>query len=336
MQQKYMQNIEDLLPRYFDGDVTLEEGELVKAWLQESSENHKMAEQVYLLYLAADTACAHRKVATEKALKKVKSRMVARTISSWEWVQRIAAVLLIPVLVAWFLQYNDSNDKIAQLIEIKTNPGMITKVILPDSTLVFLNSNSSLRYPVEFGDSREVTLDGEAYFEVTKNPKKRFFVSTPHCSQIEVLGTHFNVEAYADELHVLTTLLEGSVRFLYKGASNRMNYTMMSPGEKLVYNSALNEVKLYKTTCLSETAWKEGKIIFKDTPLKEALRLLEKRFNVKFIIRNDKWSDSSFTGTFVEQRLERILEYFKISSKVRWRYLENPDIQDERSEIEIY
>ncbi len=110
----------------------------------------------------------------------------------------------------------------------------------------------------------------------------------------------------------------------------------MKPGQKLVYSSTSGDVRLYATSGLSETAWKDGKIIFSNTPLEVALRMLEKRFNVTFIIKNTRLKTNAFTGTFTEQRLERILEYFKISSKIQWRYLESPDIQDERSKIEIY
>ena len=79
-----------------------------------------------------------------------------------------------------------------------------------------------------------------------------------------------------------------------------------------------------------------GKIIFNNTPLDVALRMLEKRFNVTFKLKNARLKTNAFTGTFTEQRLERILEYFKISSKIQWRYLESPDIRDERSIIEVY
>ena len=80
----------------------------------------------------------------------------------------------------------------------------------------------------------------------------------------------------------------------------------------------------------------DKKIIFRNTPLEEGLRMLEKRYNVEFIIKNDRLKGDSFTGTFTNQRLERILEYFQLSSQIRWRYLDSPDIKDEKSKIEIY
>ena len=81
---------------------------------------------------------------------------------------------------------------------------------------------------------------------------------------------------------------------------------------------------------------KDGKIIFDATPLPEALRMLEKRFHVRLNLRNSRLQDEAFSGTFTTQRLERILEVFRLSSGIRWRYIDNPDKTDELTTIEIY
>ena len=86
----------------------------------------------------------------------------------------------------------------------------------------------------------------------------------------------------------------------------------------------------------SEIAWKDGKIVFHATPLPEALRMLEKRFNVTFVLSNDRLRGEAFTGSFSHQRLERILEIFKISSNIKWRYLDTHNIENEKAKVEIY
>ena len=124
------------------------------------------------------------------------------------------------------------------------------------------------------------------------------------------------------------------------------NLTWQNPEQLFVAQELINKVK---SKCCgikvfhfnfpsgeSEIAWKEGKIIFRNTPLEEGLRMLEKRYNVEFIIKNNRLKGDSFTGTFTNQRLERILEYFRLSSQIRWRYLDSPDMKDEKSKIEIY
>lgn len=337
MEQPDREQIEEMLPRYYDGKLTREERRQVEAWMAESDANRRIARQVHLLCLATDTLNVKRKVDTEKALNRVRGRMAAGKTSWWTWAQRVAAVLFVPLAVALLVQYANLSAGPAQMVEIRTNPGVTTSVVLPDSTVVCLNSGSSLSYPSRFeGDTREVALKGEAYFDVAKDKKKKFIVSAAHRSKIEVLGTRFNVEAYEDDENISTTLVEGKVCFLYETRSRVGKKIVMQPGQKLVYNPAEDNVQLYATSGVAETAWKDGKIIFRNTPLPEALRMLEKRFDVDFVISSKRLVGNSFTGTFTNQRLERILEYFKISSKIRWRYLDSADIRDERSKIEIY
>lgn len=212
-------NIEELLPRFCEGMTTAAESRLVEEWIEQDESHRKIMNQIHALYLATDTLHVMKSVDTEKALRKVKGRMNKKRISWWEWTQRIAAMLSIPLLIAvlWMYQDKDEQQEVAQMVEIKTNPGMTTSVVLPDNTVVYLNSESSLRYPSRFvGESREVELIGEAYFDVTKDEERRFVVSTAHQSQIEVYGTGFNVEAYAADGRISTTLVEGSVGFFFK------------------------------------------------------------------------------------------------------------------------
>ena len=230
-----------------------------------------------------------KKIDTEKALDKVKSRTKVRNLSWWGWTQRIAAILSVPLLIGVLALYPDRQQPVvtAQMVEIKTNAGMTTSVLLPDSTVVHLNSESSLRYPTFFaGDVRQVELNGEAYFDVTQHPRKRFIVSTPHHSQVEVYGTSFNVEAYGNETPISTTLIEGSVGFIYKNSKGKFQKSMLSPRQKLVYSPQTGDIKCYATSGESEISWKDGKLIFNDTPLDEVLHMLGKRFNVEFVLSN--------------------------------------------------
>lgn len=99
---------------------------------------------------------------------------------------------------------------------------------------------------------------------------------------------------------------------------------------------ATSGTRISVTNGQAEAAWKDGKIIFDATPLPEALRMLEKRFHVRLILRNARLKDEAFTGTFTTQRLERILDVFELSSGIHWRYIDNPDKSEEKTTIEIY
>lgn len=337
-ENKY-ENIETLLPRFCEGMTTEEETRLVEEWIEENESNRKVVNQTHTLYLAADTLYVMQNLNVEKELKKVKDRINRNKTSGWEWTKRIAAVISIPLLIGILLMYMTQNEhqEIARMIEIKTNPGMTTSIVLPDSTIVCLNSESSLRYPSSFnGDVRNVELVGEAYFDVAKDADKRFVISTLHHSQIEVYGTSFNVEAYAKDNRISTTLVNGKIGFLYNDNTGTTHKINLAPNHKLIYQPTTGEAGVYQTSCESETAWKEGKIIFNNTPMEEALNMLSKRYNVEFIVKNKNLKEEAFTGSFTTQRLERIMEFFKISTKIHWRYLDSDVATDEKQKIEIY
>lgn len=177
-------------------------------------------------------------------------------------------------------------------------------------------------------------MKGEAFFEVTENMDKHFIVSMPQGERIEVLGTKFNVEAYDNDC-ITTTLVEGEVKFKYCD-NGQVKFVSMKPNQRLVYNLNTSKTELFATNCFVETSWKDGKIHLNNTKFEDVLKMLEKRFNIEFTVKNKKYNDFSFTGTFTSQRVERIMEYFKISSGIQWRYIDNKDIKEKKQQIELY
>lgn len=335
---KYQQ-IEELLPRFCEGLTTEEESLLVEEWIAEDEANLKLVNQIHALHLAVDTRIIKCHSDLDKVLAKVKRKTQRQAVSWWEWAQRIAAILSIPLLLGCLCLYfgKDRTEQAVQMLEIKTNPGMTTSIVLPDSTLVCLNSESILRYPSRFSDAtRKVELEGEAFFDVTSNKERRFIVDLGGHSQIEVYGTSFNVEAYSKDYKISTTLIEGTIGFIYRDKDGKAKKIGLRPHQKLVYEPSSNKTQLYSTSGETEVSWKDGKIIFNNTPMDEILRILSKRFNVEFVVSNNNLKDYAFTGTFTQQRLERILEYFEISSQIKWRHLESDKIEEKKQKIEIY
>lgn len=135
---------------------------------------------------------------------------------------------------------------------------------------------------------------------------------------------------------ITTTLIEGKLGFVFRD-EQKHKQTILKPYEKLTYHTTgKRQLELQKTDGEVETSWKEGKIIFNNTPFKEAVRMLEKRYAVVFDIKNPKLYRHAFTGTFTNQRVERILEFFRLSSHVHWKYVNMEKFNDERSIIELY
>lgn len=329
---------ESTLIRYFSGEVTAEEKTHIEKWIRHSDENKKIAKQVYYIYFATDTLQTMETVNSIKALSYV-SRKIKKTPLPWKKrIQQIAAILFIPLFLSTlYFAISSSREQQIRYIEVRTNPGMITSITLPDDTKVWLNSETYLKYPSEFNEnSREVELIGEAYFEVEKDTDRKFLVKTPDNVEVEVLGTEFNVEAYKNQ-NVVTTLVSGKVNLSYMGINNKKNDLLMSPNQKVIYDMVTKTTHLQHVRVEPDIAWKDGKIILSDTALEEALKILSKRFNVDFIIKNEKVKDNHFTGTFVKQRLDVILEHFNVASGIRFRYIEtkNKDIP-EKNQIEVY
>ena len=338
-----LDNIETLVLKYCEGTSTHAEAKIVEKWMSESDENYQQVKQCYLILLADRANRFSDDTEMDKALSHIHNRMGInenkKTIikrDNWRAIQRWAAILFLPVTLSLLtlLLQKVSNDDIS-LITVSTNPGMTSTFRLPDSTLVCLNSGSELVYPSQFrGSDRKVQLKGEAYFEVTSDASHRFILSTLDDTQIEVLGTKFNVEAYEESNDISTTLLQGNVHFLYQKDGQEQLVTL-HPCEKVIYDKTLDSHQVLKTACISELAWKDGKIIFDNTSFKDALWLLEKRFNVEFKINNSNYWKYHFTGTFVKQHLEQILDYFKISSHINWNYIREPLKEGERAVIEL-
>lgn len=330
---------EALLLRYLEGEVTLTERQEVEKWLASSDENKKLAKQVYYLSFATKTVDTLKRTDAGAALKQVKNRIKKRQQRQWgQWAQRAAAFLVVPLLLSTlYLWFNANGDHKVNFIEIRTNPGMITSTTLPDGTHVILNSNSTIIYPSRFDeDSRHVQLDGEAYFEVTKNAHRPFMVQTPQKAIVKVYGTQFNVEAYADDKMITATLVEGSIAMAYENKKSNWAEQKILPGQEIVYTAARQHIKVDEADVEVATSWKDGKLIFRNTSFEEVLKMLSKRFDVEFVVKNPKCFEASFTGVLEKQRLERILEYISVSSNIKFKYTESNDIHQEKQKIEVY
>ena len=169
-------------------------------------------------------------------------------------------------------------------------------VILPDGSSVLLNRHSSLSYPKRFkSDNREVQLTGEAYFEVSKDQKHPFIVQTEHIN-VQVLGTHFNVDAYRNNPEVKTTLLTGSVAVSNKSKSVRV---ILKPNEIAIYNTV--EEKLTRKVLENaedEISWRQGEFIFDDLPLQEIARELSNSFGATIQIADTNLQNYRITARF--------------------------------------
>lgn len=213
---------------------------------------------------------------------------------------RIAASLAL-LLASWYL-YDLLYPGPMQTV---TTQGEIATVILPDQSKVILNRYSSLHYPVRFNKKkRAVRLEGEAYFEVEKDSRRPFTVKAATV-EVEVLGTHFNVEAYPADATVRTTLLEGSVAVNVPGRK-----IILSPDETAVYNHKDKKLQQEATPGSNdEIAWCRGEFFFNQQPLQEIMRQLSNAFQTKIEITDPALKNYRIRAHFSGgENLEQILE----------------------------
>jgi len=317
------EHIKSLLPGYFKRSLSEEDALEVKKWIALSEENYKEALWIHKLVLVVDTEKLAKRKAKKAALYHIKRKIKFKQV--FLFMQRAAAILFIPLLLTWYLStaYSSKNEQFtSNWKEISTLPGTVYKFYLSDSTYVCLNAGSTLRYPSKFtGDTRDVILTGEGYFEVKKNTEKQFIVRTPFDAEIKVFGTKFNVEAYTKEALIHTTLLEGSVGFEFENNNKNREKIMLKPGHKLTYNRTQQSCLLSATDGSVETSWVDNQLILYHTPFRAAVKMLEKRYNTQFIIKTSKYDINKYSGTFTDQEIEKIMEYFELSSNLHWDFV---------------
>lgn len=331
--------IESLLPLYFEGQLNEEQIKAVEDWVNESEEHRSIAADMAAIYHSTDQLFVLQHVDTEAAWKKMDGKIRKdRFKVLLRKIERVAAVLLVPVLMVSLYQfYSSTHSATEPLVSYTTNPGMTGTITLPDGSMVTLNSNSRITYPQEFSSkNRYVSLQGEAYFSVTKDAHHPFIVSTPCQASVKVYGTHFNVDAYPEDKQVTATLEEGSIALRYLTGSNQWKEAKIEPGEQIIYSASNRNIKVLGAEVDVCTSWKDGKLIFRNTSVKDVLRSLSKRFDVTFDVRNPQVYHNSFTGTLDRQRLDRILEILSISSNMHFKYESADDTSQKQQIIQVY
>lgn len=183
---------------------------------------------------------------------------------------------------------------------------------LSDGTIVHLNSGSSLKYPVKFiaGENRQVFLDGEAFFDVTKDKTHPFVVNADNLN-IRVLGTHFNVSNYPEDNLTDVVLVEGSVG-LYTGKEqfNAEKNTILKPGFKGSFSKINNQIKTKAVVTDVYTAWIKGGLTFRDMTFKDISKKLERHYNITIVNQNSKLSNEKFNASFGDEPIAKVLSYF--------------------------
>ncbi len=240
-----------------------------------------------------------------------------------------AAVLLIPMLIVgaiWVAGYGQDEKMVAESPSISTlhaPMGSRVSFSLPDGTKGWLNSGSSLKYQLPFSNNRQITVSGEAWFDVSHDANHPFEITAGN-SKVKVLGTTFNISAYPEEKYIEVVLEKGKVEFSTPRLSSNIE---MKPNERLMFSK--NKVTIQKTPNASKfTAWKEGKLVFRGDPMSEVARRLERWYNVTVVVGDKELEKYVFRGTFQDDTLEEVLRYLSMTSPIRYRIIDRKQLDD--------
>ena len=255
------------------------------------------------------------------------------------WIRRWVAVAAVFLVVAgtavWYFRGNRDASPMSYANKmLNVDNGHRSKIILSDGTAVWLNAGSRLYYPDVFtGSRREVTLDGEGFFDVAKQEGMPFLVHAGKIT-IKVLGTRFNVKAYRDEPAVSTTLISGKVQVMMDGEPDKK--IVLSPNEKLTVMNPVPETEAAPDRVgnalhylvqgvpkagddsLPETAWVENRLAFSNETFEEVARMLERRFDVQIDITDGRLREAHLSGVFEKETIQQVLDILKMTTKFQY------------------
>ncbi len=322
--------IYDLIAKSFSGQLTEEEQITLNEW--KLADRYNLAE--YNDYTDIWNHSNHLAMLSEIDMPKSldatrkKAGIDRRQIGWFKIFAQIAAILVLALLFSSLYNlflvpkpYQRAEAIVYQ--QVKATYGTQSRVDLADGTIVYLNSGSALRFPATFNGqkNRNVELSGEGYFTVTKNSEQPFVVDI-HKLQIEVHGTTFNVDAYPGNSAFKIALVEGSIRLEQKADNSEIELMDMKPNQVATYNLSENKLSLKNEDDLTKyTAWTEGKIIFSNDPVSTVLQKLGNWYNVDIEVADRKLRKYRFTGTFIDEPLEQVLNILNLTSDMRYQVI---------------
>lgn len=249
---------------------------------------------------------------------------------------KYAAVFVLAITISSLIYYNQlnrSNNNVeAFSTTVLAENGQISKVVLPDKTIVWLNSGTKVVYNSLFGISnRDIKLEGQAFLDVTRNEDLPLRV---YCNNfyVNVLGTRFDVSAYKEDGQIQVYLEHGKVE-LFKSDDCTFNYSL-APGEFAEYNKTTGKVLLEKADDRNYSLWKEGVLVFEDDAMFDVLSRIKRKYNIDIDVLDTEVYNSVFTATIKNESLDEIFKSIAYACSINYR-IEKPIDTSDRTRVVI-
>lgn len=306
---------------FLDKRCSEEERKKIIKWITQSKENEEQFfrwEEIYFLgrYKEPDLAKAEEKLVRRIKNENAKKRRVLRIEHFARYAAVITVLLAMATFVSWYFISPHEDWK-----SIQTVAGETKSIILDDGTKVWLNENTVLRYPEKFlGKERILEMDGEAYFEVTKNKHKPFIVEGKSM-QIEVLGTKFNFKNRSGCCMAEASLLEGEIK---ARGNNDEGMILLSPGQRVELNSATGQMKVYITDAGRDAIWHDNLIPLDNANIFHIASILEDLYNVEIILSPDVDKSVTYSGVLGRKKdITDVLNILKETIHIKYKIHNN-------------
>lgn len=335
-------HIENLLLGYFDGELSESEEKELLLWLEADETNKKSFAEMadwwaiaHVPLFKANMKADFRKHFGHVSFANLPSKE-NRRFNRYGWM-KVAASVLLAIALSTTTYYIGKNSRQPDQqpmawFETVTPAGSQSKVVLPDRSVVWVNAASSLKYSMAFNkQNREVSLTGEAYFEVAKDSLRPFIVKSGKLD-IKVLGTSFNVKAYENEETIDVALVSGKVNVrLANDEKKNTEEIVLLPNRMMSYDKETSQVEISEVKGSSMYAWTKGRIEFDEQPFDRIARDLERKFNVRIRINSKSLHNEIFTGSFsADQTLDYILREVDVEKKYTWKHVDNEFVIEDK------
>lgn len=305
----------ELLAKYFAGESSGKEKQYIKIWQEKDEENRK---EFDLMKKIMENKEENFLPDTERALKDVMQRLPDQKNPfnhHWKIILRIAAVFLIALSLSYG-GYKIYINNTSRLITYTQSSNIVSQVLLPDGTEVWLRKNATIQYPNRFiGKTRKINFDGEGFFKVYHDAKHPFYIHTAH-SETRVLGTRFLLRTNTPDSLVVLIVEEGQVMFSGNNLKTTNNQKLVVAGEKAILNEKTNDVSLTLNDDNNYQSWRTKKLIFDQTRLKNVIRDVENLYQIKFDSIPSNLDSIPVTAVYNGLTLNELLENLQLTLSV--------------------
>ena len=326
-----MKNIEnsnwELVAKYLAGETNDRENSEMQDWLAASEDNRKVFDESKSAFEKTDAYYRMNRFDVQAAWKNVKAQTdpsQSKSVPLKKFRKEVvaqfykyAAVILVALLLGSVGYYIGFRNRVPAFYSeiISAEKQVLQEYVLPDGSVVALNSNSKLTFPSKFrGDVREVSIVGEAFFDVKPNPEKPFVINAGD-AQVKVLGTSFSVSAYPDNEAVEVIVETGKVQVISKDPEKQeaMGEIFLTPGEKGTLISKTRMLEKTLNTDPNFLSWKTHDLVFDKVPLGDVVRCLEKTYHIDIQLSEPELGDLLYEGHFDQKPADFVLDVIRLT-----------------------